>query len=117
MSSRLLALALVLSSAVASAKAPAIATRKEAVVDRLHGVEVADPYRWLEDGDAPEVKRWTEAQNAVTRRALDKVPGRAALERRLWELYEIGALGVPVSRKCGDGRRYFYTRRDGKQNQ
>jgi prolyl oligopeptidase len=115
--SRFVAAALLLSSAVASAKSPAIATRKEAVVDRLHGVEVADPYRWLEDGDAPEVKRWTEAQNAVTRRALDKVPGRAALEKRLWELHEIGALGVPVSRKHGDGRRYFYTRRDGKQNQ
>ena len=115
--SPLLAVALLLSSAVAAAKSPPIATRKEAVVDRLHGVEVADPYRWLEDGDAPEVKRWAEAENAVTRRALDKVPGRAALEKRLWELYEIGALGVPVSRKRGDGRRYFYTRRDGKQNQ
>ncbi len=39
----------------------------------------ADPYRWLEDGDAPAVARWTEAQNAATRKALDHLPGRAAL--------------------------------------
>jgi len=64
------------------------------------------------------VQRWTDAQNAATRRALDRVPGRAALEKRLWQLYEIGSVGVPVSRPVKAGlRRYFYTRRDGKQNQ
>ena len=85
----------------------------------------ADPYRWLEDGDAPAVGRWTEAQNAATRKALDDLPGRAALEGRLGRLYAIGSLGAPVSRphpagkagKAGRERRYFYTRRDGAQNQ
>jgi prolyl oligopeptidase len=79
--------------------------------------EPADPFQWLEAGDAPEVQRWTEAENAAARRFLDAVPGRPALERRFWELFEIGSLGVPVSRPHGGGRRYFYTRRDGKQNQ
>ncbi len=91
----------------------------------------ADPYRWLEDGDAPAVARWTEAQNAATRKALDHLPGRAALEERFGHLYSIGSLGAPVSRpnaagqagqtgktsKAGQARRYFYTRRDGAQNQ
>ena len=77
--------------------------RKDDVVDHLHGVDVPDPYRWLEDADAPEVQRWTDAQNAATRRALDRVPGRAALEKRLWQLYEIGSVGVPVSRPCRQG--------------
>jgi prolyl oligopeptidase len=103
-------------SALAFAR-PEVLTRRDDVVERLHGVDVADPYRWLEDGEAPEVQRWTEAQNAVTRRRLDRLPGRAGLERRYGELYEIGALGLPASRKFRDGRRYFYTRRDGKQNQ
>jgi prolyl oligopeptidase len=76
-----------------------------------------DPFQWLEDGDAPKVQRWTEGENAAARRFLDAVPGRAALERRFWQLYEIGSLGVPVSRPHGRTRRYFYTRRDGKQNQ
>ncbi len=94
----------------------------------------ADPYRWLEDGDAPAVARWTEAQNAATRKALDHLPGRAALQERLGRLYATGSLGAPVSRprpddhpgKTGNAgkpgkpdqeRRYFYTRRDGAQNQ
>jgi prolyl oligopeptidase len=102
---------------VPAAKPSALATKKDGVVDRLHGVDVPDPYRWLEDADAPEVRRWTDGQNAATRRALDRVPGRAALEKRLWQLYEIGSVGVPVSRPAGAIRRYFYTRRDGKQNQ
>src|SRR5678815_2289787 len=82
----------------AAAKPPAIPTHKDDVVDHLHGVDVADPYRWLEDADAPDVQRWTDAQNAATRRALDRVPDRAALEKRLWQLHEIGSVGVPVSR-------------------
>ena len=42
-----------------------------AVLETLHGVEVADPFRWLEETDAPEVKAWTAEQNAATRAALD----------------------------------------------
>ena len=116
---RAAAIALVLCLPVGAAAKPtvAIGTRKDDVVDRLHGVDIPDPYRWLEDADAPEVQRWTDAQNAATRRALDRVPGRAALEKRFWQLYEIGSVGVPVSRPLKEGRRYFYTRRDGKQNQ
>jgi prolyl oligopeptidase len=81
----------------------------------------SDPFAWLESGDAPEVQRWTATQNAATRQVLDGVSGRAALERRFWGLYETGSLGPPVSKptneKTGKTRRYFYTRRDGKQNQ
>jgi prolyl oligopeptidase len=111
---------LVLSSAVTSAgPPPRDKVRKDDVVDQLHGTAVPDPYRWLEDGASPEVERWTDAQNVATRRALDRVAGRADLERRLWQLYEIGSLSVPVSKQPpgGAARRYFYARRDGKQNQ
>ncbi len=90
-----------------------VPTRTETVVDTLHGVAVRDPYRWLESAETPEVKAWTEAQNAFMRKTLDAVPARAGISERLWKLHEIGSLGVPVMRK----RRLFYTRRDGKQNQ
>jgi prolyl oligopeptidase len=96
---------------------PPVATRTEVVVDKLHGVEVRDPYRWLEKGDAPEVTAWTDQQNAVMRKTLDAVPGRAWIEGRLWKLHEIGSLGVPVPKGKGKATRYFYTRRTGKQNQ
>ncbi len=107
-------------SVVASAKEPPVTTRRQPLVERIHGVDVADPYRWLEDADAPEVRAWTDRENALTHATLDAVPARAAIERRLWSLFEIGSLGTPVLRRRpgkARARRYFYARRDGKQNQ
>ncbi len=56
------------------------------VVDTYHGVDVVDPYRWLEDPADPEVAAWIAAQNAHTRALLDGWPGRDALRRRVTEL-------------------------------
>jgi prolyl oligopeptidase len=88
-------------------------TRTDDVVEKLHGVEVADPYRWLEDGDSPAVKEWTAKENAFTRSVLDKLPGRERIHDRLAALLEIGSLGTPVPR----GGRLFNTARQGKENQ
>jgi len=97
-------------------------SEKRPVKDLIHGVEVIDDYRWLEgDNSNPdqmgkmneEVSAWTDAQNERTRAVLDNLPGRRALEARLRELMEIGSVSAPAMR----GNRYFYTRREGKQNQ
>jgi len=88
-------------------------TRSADVIDVLHGETIADPYRWLEEGDAPETRRWTEQQNAVTEAYLAAVPGRDRIRRRLEELLGIGVLGVPTPKRG----RYFYLRREGRQNQ
>jgi prolyl oligopeptidase len=88
-------------------------TRTEDVVETLHGVEVPDPYRWLEDDDRPDVERWVEAQNRYTQAHLGRRPGRAAVRQRLAKLLAIGVLGTPAAR----GDLYFYTRREGEQNQ
>jgi len=83
------------------------------VIEKLHGVDVADPYRWLEDGDAPAAQAWVDEQNARTRAVLDALPGRAAIMRRLGELLEIGRVGTAKPSKG----RSFYTSREGMQNQ
>src|SRR5262249_55967814 len=88
-------------------------TRSQEVIDKLHGVGAPEPYRWLEDGDSPEVKGWVEKQNALTRSVLDDLPGRDKIRERLNKLLEIGTIGTPVPVKG----RYFYTKREGKQNQ
>jgi prolyl oligopeptidase len=106
------------SSVVSAASSPVVpATRTENVADVMHGVRVADPYRWLENAEDPEVVAWTAQQNAAMRKVLDAVPGRKSIEERLWQLHEIGSLGVPVVKGKGKNRHYFYTRRTGKQNQ
>ncbi|MGZ8397548.1 MAG: prolyl oligopeptidase family serine peptidase, partial [Gemmatimonadales bacterium] len=88
-------------------------TRSQNVIDVLHGETIVDPYRWLEDSDAPETRRWTEQQNAVTEAYLAAAPGRNRIGRRLEELLAIGVLSVPTPKRG----RYFYLRRDGRQNQ
>ena len=55
----------------------------------LHGHRVADPYRWLEDGDDPEVRAWDDAQTDRTRTVLDALPGRPALRDRLRALLDV----------------------------
>ena len=79
----------------------------------LHGVAVADPYRWLEDGDSAETRAWVEQQNAITRSVLEALPNRDAIHARLDRLFAIGSVGAPTVR----GSRYFYQRRDGLQDQ
>jgi prolyl oligopeptidase len=56
-------------------------------VDTLHGVQVADPYRALEDGDDLKVQAWSNAQNARARAYLNALPGRAAVAEKLRRLY------------------------------
>ncbi|MEI8040977.1 MAG: prolyl oligopeptidase family serine peptidase [Verrucomicrobiota bacterium] len=88
-------------------------TAKTNVVDNYHGTTVADPYRWLEDDNAPATKDWVEAQNKVTLAYLHKIPGRDAIQSRLTKLWNFERYGVPFK----EGGRYFYTRNDGLQNQ
>ena len=66
-------------------------TRREDVVDTYHGISVPDPYRWLEDGDDPQVVDWVAAQNELTRSTLD-IPARADWHGRLVALMELPVL-------------------------
>ncbi len=56
------------------------------VTDEFHGVRVADPDRWLEDWSDPQVRAWSEAQNAATRAYLDRLPAIGAVRERITEL-------------------------------
>ena len=89
------------------------AARVVDAVETLHGEAIPDPYRWLENGESAETRAWTEAQNALTERYLAVVPGRAAIRGRLESLLAIGAISTPTP---AHGR-YFYQRREGRQNQ
>jgi len=83
------------------------------VTENLHGTKIVDPYRWLEDGTSAETQKWVADEMAYTRSVLDPLAGRDAIHKRLTELLSIGSIGVPRIA----GKHYFYTRRDGMQNQ
>src|SRR5262249_19250002 len=88
------------------------AAAKGAVVDDYHGTKVPDPFRWMDKADDPSTVAWVEAENALTRKVLDR-PGRAAIEKRLTELYDYPKIGVPHHR----GPYYFFSKNTGLQNQ
>lgn len=67
---------------------PPPAFPRAAVTDTIHGVAVADPYRALEDGTDPQVRRWSDAQNKRTRGYLDTVPNRAAVADKVKRLFQ-----------------------------
>ena len=95
-----------------------VKTRTDDVVDDYHGEKIKDPYRWLEDGAAKEVEAWTEAENARTRAFLDGDPRREKLHARLDELLTIGFVSSPLVRTLpSKKKRYFYVKREGKQDQ
>ena len=82
-------------------------------VDDYFGTKVADPYRWMENVDAPEVKQWVDAENTLTRSYLDAIPGRDALKSRLMALTNYERFSAPARY----GKRYIYSHNTGLQNQ
>ncbi len=81
-----LALSLLILHAARADEAPPPATPKKPVTDTYHGVEVVDPYRWLENGEDAAVQKWDREQNQYARAYLDKRPALARLRQRLTEL-------------------------------
>jgi len=83
------------------------------VVDDYHGVQVPDPYRWLEQLDSPETHAWVLAEAQLTDSYLAKIPVRQALKARLTRLLDFEKYGMPFH----ENGIYFYTHNTGLQQQ
>jgi prolyl oligopeptidase len=88
-------------------------TKRGDVVDDYFGTKVPDPYRWLEDDNAPEVAAWVEAENKVTFGYLDKIAYRPQLRARLTKLLNYPKFSAPTRR----GENFIFSKNDGLQNQ
>jgi len=88
-------------------------TKKVDTVDDYFGVEVKDPYRWLENDTAQEVEEWVKAQNEVTFNYLKQIPFRDKIKERLTEIWNYEKKSAPVE-KAG---KYFFFKNDGLQDQ
>ncbi len=84
------------------------------VVDTLHGIEVADPYRWLEQDvrKSEDVRNWVTAENEITRAYLDAIPILPKIKRSLTQAWNYEKYGLPFHR----GARWFQSRSTGLQN-
>ncbi|WP_252933401.1 prolyl oligopeptidase family serine peptidase [Cutibacterium avidum] len=91
------------------ATGPVPQTRRDDVVEILHGHTIEDPYRWLEDADSPDTVDWVERQRAFTEEALAMLRTREAFRNRLAELYSLP--GDTIDKHCGG--RYLMWHDDG----
>ncbi|MCP5103896.1 MAG: S9 family peptidase [bacterium] len=88
-------------------------TKKVDQLDDYHGTKVKDPYRWLEDMNAPETAEWVKAQKKVTDNYLAGIESREIIKKRLTELWNYEKYSAP--RK--EGKYYIFRKNDGLQEQ
>lgn len=89
------------------------AAEKQDVADDYFGVEIADPYRWLEDDTTQAVAAWVKSENEITQNYLNQIPFRDKLKQRLTDIVNYEKIGAPFKKH---GKYYFY-KNDGLQNQ
>ncbi|MBK9141443.1 MAG: S9 family peptidase [Candidatus Melainabacteria bacterium] len=82
-------------------------------IDEYHGKKVRDPYRWLEDPDSPETRKWIDQENEITSGFLAQIKTREAIEERLTDLWNYQKCTVPFT----EGGKLFYFKNTGLQNQ
>ena len=92
---------------------PPPVTRQDAVTETLHGTELSDPYRWLEDQEAPATREWIAEQNRYAEAYLSRIGGRDRIAKRVGELLKVDVYGLPTVR----GGRYFFSKRLADQDQ
>jgi len=87
-------------------------TKKGNQIDVYHNIEVADPYRWLEDDLSEETAEWVAAQNKVTFGYLDKIPFRKQLKNRIKTLLDYEKVSAPFK----EGKYEYFFKNDGLQD-
>jgi len=88
-------------------------TAKGNVVDTYFGVQVKEPYRWLENDTSAVTAAWVKSQNKVTKDYLSQIPFRDALKKRITALMNYPKYSSPF-KKNGQ---YFFYKNNGLQNQ
>ncbi|MGY2134132.1 prolyl oligopeptidase family serine peptidase [Hymenobacter sp. HD11105] len=88
-------------------------TKKVDTVTTYFSTKVADPYRWLEDDQAPDTKAWVQEQNKVTQNYLAQIPYRDAIRKRLETLWNYEKFGIPQK----EGKYTYFSKNTGLQSQ
>ncbi|XP_027330136.1 prolyl endopeptidase-like isoform X1 [Abrus precatorius] len=89
------------------------ARRDDSIVDDFHGINISDPYRWLENSDAEEVKEFVQKQVALTDSVLQRCECRGKLGNTITKLFDHPRYNAPFRR----GNKYFYFHNTGLQPQ
>ncbi len=90
-----------------------VTAKDTTIKDNYHDLIVADPYRWLENENSSETKKWIKAQNQTTFSYLNEIPFRDAIEERLHKIWNYERFSTPIKK----GENYYFFKNDGLQNQ
>ena len=90
-----------------------VKTMKEDTVDNYFGTKISDPYRWLEDANSENTKKWVADQNKTTFGYLENIPFRDKLKERLKKIWNYERFSSPFK----EGAYYYFYRNSGLQNQ
>ena len=83
-------------------------TPVEPVTEILHGIEITDPYRWLEDQNSPRTRKWLDEQAAYTRAYFGAIPDREQIHKQVGCYL---ASKEVISDLWNVGDRYFFLQR------
>ncbi|MEK7624164.1 MAG: prolyl oligopeptidase family serine peptidase [Patescibacteria group bacterium] len=87
-------------------------TKKENVIEKIHGHLINDPYRWLESADTEETKKWIDAQNEHAFSSLKNGNFNIFLDE-LVKNFKTTTFSNPVIVRG----KYFYTERQPNEDQ
>lgn len=92
---------------------PPPCSEMEPVTEVLHGVTISDPFRWLEDQNAPRTREWLSSQSRYARAYLESIPGRDRIRERIRELVDVETYDSFLK----VGNRYLFRKRFKGQEQ
>jgi prolyl oligopeptidase len=88
-------------------------TAKVDTVNTYFGIEVPDPYRWLEDDNSEQTAQWVKDENKITSAYLANISFKNDIKNRLEELFNYERIYAPFKK----GDYYYFYKNDGLQNQ
>ena len=80
-------------------------TEQDDLVETLHGVEVADPYRWLEDFTSDRAATWEQLQNNYTAQFIQQTKLKRAIKNDLEEIWDGESISTPYVQ---NGNTFYY---------
>ena len=87
--------------------------KKEKLEEKIFGITIKDPYRWMENEESEDLKAWLAEENQFTQTYLNEIPQRGEIKKRLRELYDY----PKYSTITVVGKKIIYGYNDGLKNQ
>ena len=88
-------------------------SKKDDLKETIHGYEIQDSYRWLEDFTSEESKDWVNRQNQYTQQFIGQNKYKKSINKNLNKTWETESISTPFKEKD----KTFYYFNDGTWQQ